>query len=117
MTPLDLARRYFPAASDERLDAIIWNCTGYPNWFDFKKDGRTPAECFNTQLNRISRRCAADPDVVPKSVPLPDPDEKKWTKGQDPNVVPESVPLPDPDEKKWAKNQDPNIVPESESDK
>jgi hypothetical protein len=51
-TPLDIAREYLPHLSDGALDAIIWEQTGFPGFWNIPADGNTPEECFRSQLQR-----------------------------------------------------------------
>jgi hypothetical protein len=51
----DVAREYFPDASDEELEHIIWEHTGYP---EFWPDGsKTPEENFRMQLQEFKDVC------------------------------------------------------------
>jgi len=52
MSALDIAREVFPALSDNELNYIIWNHTGYPAFWHIPRDGDTPEECLRTQLNK-----------------------------------------------------------------
>ena len=54
MKPIDIAREYFPNESDENLDHIIWEKTGFPSFWQIPKDGKTPEECFRAQLKRAT---------------------------------------------------------------
>lgn len=53
MTALDIAREYFPDLPDNELDYIIWEHTGYPDFWQIGTDGNTREECFRTQLQRF----------------------------------------------------------------
>jgi hypothetical protein len=64
--PLDLARRYFPDLDDRHLDAILWECTGFPGFWHIPRDGRGAAQCLNTQLSRIARRSGGSYDRAMK---------------------------------------------------
>lgn len=46
----EVAREYFPDESDKDLDFIIWNETGYPEFWNIGVDGYTVEECFRKQL-------------------------------------------------------------------
>jgi len=50
MTPIEIAREYFPDKDDEYLDWIIWERTGFPSFWRIPTDGATPEECFRKQL-------------------------------------------------------------------
>lgn len=52
--PLDIARQFFPEYPPSILDAIIWGCTGFPEfWPDSSK---TPIENFRLQLQNAKER-------------------------------------------------------------
>jgi hypothetical protein len=50
MTAQDIVRDYFPDASAEETEYIIWGHTGWPSFWNIPKDGATPEECFKKQL-------------------------------------------------------------------
>ena len=52
MTALDIAKEYFPDLPDDALDFFIWECTGYPMFWEIGTDGNTPEECFRIELQR-----------------------------------------------------------------
>ena len=60
-TALEIAREYFPNASDETLDSIIWSRTGFPEFWNIPEDGNTPEECLRKQLqdfkNHVTPLC------------------------------------------------------------
>ena len=45
-----IAREYFPEATEEEIEFIIWGKTGFPSFWQIPKDGATPEECFRKQL-------------------------------------------------------------------
>ena len=53
MSPLDIAREIFPEKTDEVLEFIIWEKTGYPHFFRIPKDGATMEECLRNQLMKF----------------------------------------------------------------
>lgn len=53
---LDVAREYFPRMSDDRLDCILWEHTGFPFFWNIPKDGKTPEECLRKQLADLKRK-------------------------------------------------------------
>lgn len=61
MTWLELAREYFPDASDAELDAILWSETGFPDFWNIPEDGATPEACCRKQLAELAARPVADP--------------------------------------------------------
>lgn len=50
MTVGEIAREIFPNASDEFIEYVIWEETGFPEFWNIPKDGNTPEECFRKQL-------------------------------------------------------------------
>jgi hypothetical protein len=46
----DVVREYFPGASDEFIEYVVWSKTGYPGFWNIPEDGNTPEECFRKQL-------------------------------------------------------------------
>ena len=46
----EIAKEYFPEATIEELDYIVWGVTGYPHFWNIPEDGATPEECFRKQL-------------------------------------------------------------------
>ena len=51
MNAIEIARTIFPDKSDEALEYIIWEHTGFPGFWRIPEDGKTPDECFVKQLN------------------------------------------------------------------
>ena len=51
MNPLELAKEIIPDKPDEFLTSLIWNCTGFPAFWNIPKDGATPEECLRKQLH------------------------------------------------------------------
>lgn len=54
MKVLEVVREYFPDASDEEIDWIVWEQTGFPSFWNIPKDGNTPEECFRKQLREFA---------------------------------------------------------------
>lgn len=50
MTVDDIVREYFPHASEEEVEHIVWGHTGFPAFWNIPTDGATPEECFRKQL-------------------------------------------------------------------
>ena len=46
----DLVFEYFPEATDEQIDCILWGKTGFPCFFRLGEDGSTIEECCRKQL-------------------------------------------------------------------
>jgi len=53
MTAGDIVREYFPDATDDECEFILWEKTGYPCFWNIPEDGSTPEECFRHQLGRF----------------------------------------------------------------
>lgn len=50
MTFKDAVLEYFPDASEEEVEFILWEKTGFPCFWDIPKDGNTEEECLRKQL-------------------------------------------------------------------
>lgn len=50
-----IAKEQFPDATDDELNFIIWEFTGYPSFWQIGVDGATPEECFRNQLARVRK--------------------------------------------------------------
>ena len=46
-------------ATDEEVEFIIWEETGYPQFWEIPQDGNTPEECFRKQLKEAAERLPA----------------------------------------------------------
>src|SRR5476649_1519547 len=49
-TALKIASGFFPKASASELEHIIWEQTGFPEFWNIPEDGKTPEQCFRKQL-------------------------------------------------------------------
>lgn len=58
-TWLDVARSVFPGGTDEDLDSLLWEHTGFPNFWNIPRDGATPEECCRKQLEGLRDHGAA----------------------------------------------------------
>ena len=58
---IEVAREYFPDASEEELEHIIWDFTGFP--FYWPDNGKTAEENFRAQLQEYKDRKVADETV------------------------------------------------------
>jgi hypothetical protein len=52
----DIVREFFPQASDEEIDYILWNETSYPDFWNIPEDGWTPVACLRMQLQRLKQK-------------------------------------------------------------
>ena len=46
----DIIKEYFPDATEEFCEFVLWEKTGYPSFWNIPKDGNTPEECFRKQI-------------------------------------------------------------------
>jgi len=46
----EIVKEYIPDASDDFVEYIIGNKTGWPSFWHIPEDGNTPIECFRTQV-------------------------------------------------------------------
>jgi len=54
-----IVREFFPLASDDEISSILWNSTGYPEFWNIPEDGWTASQCLRTQLSKLAaRRCS-----------------------------------------------------------
>jgi hypothetical protein len=59
--PRPIVREFFPLASDDKIDYILWNHTGYPEFWNIPEDGWTASQCLRTQLSKLAaRRCSQE---------------------------------------------------------
>ena len=52
-TVADVVREYFPEATDDEVDFILWEETGFPAFWNIGVDGNTPEECLRKQLQEF----------------------------------------------------------------
>ena len=50
---IDLVKEYFPEATDEQADIILWGKTGFPTFYNIGIDGDTPEACVRKQLQEF----------------------------------------------------------------
>ena len=55
MTFNEIIKEYFPDATKDEAEAILWEHTGFPIFWNIPEDGKTPEECFRTQLAKLRR--------------------------------------------------------------
>lgn len=48
MIPFDIAKEYFPQATDEQIDFILWEYTGFPAFWN-----GDPETCLRKQLQEL----------------------------------------------------------------
>lgn len=49
-TPKEIAQEYFPDATPNQLEEIIWGLTGFPHFWHIPEHGSTPLRCYHYQL-------------------------------------------------------------------
>lgn len=49
-----VVREYFPDAGDDKVGYILWNETGFPEFWRLGVDGWTPEQCLRTQLAELA---------------------------------------------------------------
>lgn len=57
MNWLELVKQYFPDATDEEADYILWEHTGFPEFWNIPKDGKTNIACCRKQLRQFKYKC------------------------------------------------------------
>ena len=50
---MSIVREFFPKANKEQIDYILWNCTGYPEFWNIPQDGWTATQCLRKQLGKL----------------------------------------------------------------
>ena len=59
MTWIELVKEYFPDATGEEAEYILWEETGFPAFWDIPRDGRTVEECCRKQLQEYKDKLRA----------------------------------------------------------
>ena len=55
-TIAEIVREYIPDASDELVEFVTWEKTGYPSFWCIPEDGETPEECFRKQVKEAAEK-------------------------------------------------------------
>ena len=50
---LDLVKGFFPSATDQQAESILWTCTGWPGFF-VVPEGKTKWDVLKEQLEEIA---------------------------------------------------------------
>lgn len=58
----EVVREFFPEATDEEIEVILWEQTSFPEFWNIPKDGWTPLQCLRTQLGQLKARIAEGKD-------------------------------------------------------
>lgn len=56
ITWLELVREYFPKATDEEANGILWECTGFPCFWNIPQNGLTAEQCCRNQLKDLQSK-------------------------------------------------------------
>ena len=48
-----IVKEYFPNASDKEAEAILWNETSFPEFWNIPDDGWTGQQCLRTELGKL----------------------------------------------------------------
>jgi len=49
-----IVKEYFPSATKEEIENILWSNTGYPEFWNIPQDGWTAVQCLRKQLSVLS---------------------------------------------------------------
>jgi len=60
MTYAEVVREYFPDASDEGVNFILWEWTGFPGFWNIPRDGETIEACLRKQLRDFQKEVKND---------------------------------------------------------
>jgi len=62
----EIVREYFPKATDEFIEFVVWEKTGYPLFWNIPEDGENSDQCFRKQLIEYADLMAKDRHDVKK---------------------------------------------------
>lgn len=48
----EIVKEYFPKATDEEIDNILWSSTSFPSFWNIPIDGWTAKQCLRTELRK-----------------------------------------------------------------
>jgi len=48
-----IVREYFPEANEDDVMYILWNHTGFPEFWNIPQDGWSPDQCLRKQLSQL----------------------------------------------------------------
>jgi hypothetical protein len=51
--PDNIILEFFPNASEEEIDFILWEKTSFPEFWNIPQDGWTAEQCLRTELKRL----------------------------------------------------------------
>lgn len=52
---IPIVREYFPNVTENEALAILWDNTGYPDFWNIPQDGWTVSQCLRTQLSKLAK--------------------------------------------------------------
>jgi len=52
----EIVKEYFPEADDDEIGYILWNETGFPEFWEIPRDGWTASQCLRTELQRLKEK-------------------------------------------------------------
>jgi hypothetical protein len=56
MTWQELVKEYFPEATNDDVQYILWNETSFPYFWNIPEDGLTGEECCRKQLKELKEK-------------------------------------------------------------
>lgn len=57
---IPIVKEYFPTASEEEIENILWNHTSYPEFWNIPEDGWTAKQCLRKQLSKLKGWCCQE---------------------------------------------------------
>jgi hypothetical protein len=57
-SPAKIVKEFFPKATKDEVDYILWNETSFPEFWNYGTDGWTPSQCLRKQLSDLQTRTA-----------------------------------------------------------
>ena len=51
---IPIVKEYFPSATKEEVENILWSHTSYPDFWNIPEDGWTSSQCLRKQLRELS---------------------------------------------------------------
>ena len=51
---MTIVKEYFPSATKEEIENILWSHTSFPDFWDIPQDGWTALQCLRKQLRELS---------------------------------------------------------------
>jgi len=57
---VSIVREFFPKATKEQIEDILWSHTSYPEFWNIPEDGWTATQCLRKQLGELKHRQIAE---------------------------------------------------------